>query len=517
MPGSVGRADGWRRYESKYLNILVTGINLTGKTLRFAVMRQAGAPPIIEKTTGAGGIVVTGASLDTARVSFDPDDYGDLPAGVYSGVLWSDTDESQLWPQPEHTGDLYLAPAHAPTGINDVLTLSGNEQTDASRALASQGDGLSAMDGMGIWEGTTNLAAAISNMSFEGLTPLNNLVTYGWTNSTGGSTVVSTDQAKFGVQSGKLTPGGASTFQRAELILGVLPAGTYSASIWVYAPQPLSRVRIGLQNAADGTTLGTDQAVTNVWRRITVTKTTTISQSLTLILYMNYAVNLAAAEVLYLDGVQVELKPVPTPFALASRAASRVEMPFSHIETAQGWIAARLRLGWNATLAPTTYPRVFDANIDTSNGLHVFYNTFGGANRWAMKTENAAVNEEIDSEVQTFLAGASVTVIGFWKATSMGISANGAAFQTIARAAGLPDLSVNTTFDIGREHFQATSYLDGDVLWFACGKGVLTNADAAAIHAIGDTNPSLSQFPVEAEAKAIWAALTDAYTRSFAA
>ncbi|MEK0326660.1 MAG: hypothetical protein QQN63_13260, partial [Nitrosopumilus sp.] len=47
---------------------------------------------------------------------------------------------------------------------------------------------------------------------------------------------------------------------------------------------------------------------------------------------------------------------------------------------------------------------------------------------------------------------------------------------------------------------------DSDILWFACGLGTLTDADAAAIDALGNTDPAPANFPAAAQLTAIWSA-----------
>ena len=72
--------------------------------------------------------------------------------------------------------------------VDRPLTLSGNEITDASRAINVEGDGLSDDGSFGIWEATENL---VTNGGFE-------TNATGWT-VTGANTIArSTDQAKFG-------------------------------------------------------------------------------------------------------------------------------------------------------------------------------------------------------------------------------------------------------------------------------------------------------------------------------
>jgi hypothetical protein len=71
------------------------------------------------------------------------------------------------------------------------------------------------------------------------------------------------------------------------------------------------------------------------------------------------------------------------------------------------------------------------------------------------------------------------------------ISLGGVAFTSVSNAS-IPVLSA-TLFDIGSR--AASLWIASDVHWFACGTGTLTDADAAAIHAFGDTDKAPSQFP----------------------
>jgi hypothetical protein len=121
-PGSVSYEDGWRRFESKTLEITVldadgAAVDLSTAELRFVVVRQHGGTPIVEKlSTGDNPpITVSGADDNVAVIAFEsPDDYANLPAGVYQGELW-DTDASlMLWPRPGESGDLYLSDGVAP-------------------------------------------------------------------------------------------------------------------------------------------------------------------------------------------------------------------------------------------------------------------------------------------------------------------------------------------------------------------------------------------------------------------
>lgn len=70
-----------------------------------------------------------------------------------------------------------------------------------------------------------------------------------------------------------------------------------------------------------------------------------------------------------------------------------------------------------------------------------------------------------------------------------------------------------TSADIGSSGGTA-DFLDGDILWFAGGKGTLTSADAATINGFGSTDPSFGSFAAANSATILWTADTASYTAS---
>lgn len=101
----------------------------------------------------------------------------------------------------------------------------------------------------------------------------------------------------------------------------------------------------------------------------------------------------------------------------------------------------------------------------------------------------------------SFSAGAAQTVICSWTPTSEGVSVNGAAFHTVG-STSIPTLSA-TSFSLGTI-LNGGRMWDGEILWFACGTGTLTDADAATINGWGDTDPKVASFPAAAQADFAW-------------
>lgn len=102
-----------------------------------------------------------------------------------------------------------------------------------------------------------------------------------------------------------------------------------------------------------------------------------------------------------------------------------------------------------------------------------------------------------------------LTVIGAWTATTVRLSNNGAAFVSAGNA-NIPTVG-GTVYIAGT----GVQVLDSDAFWFACGTGTLSDADAAAIHAWGNSDPPPGLFPPAADLTMIWRAI-DSTARKYA-
>jgi hypothetical protein len=199
-------------------------------------------------------------------------------------------------------------------------------------------------------------------------------------------------------------------------------------------------------------------------------------------------VNTAGADTFYIDGAQSEPKGFATPYihtdgATATRAAGRVQAPASLLNATQGWVATRLRVGITP-VAGTNTLRLGNWAADASNYLDFhWYN--GG---WRIDRCALGVSGGTASKTTAHTAGDLVTVIAAWDATHVYISVNGSAFVVAGNTtipAGMPAL-----FDIGSAPTTFGSFLDGDVLWFACGTGILNDDHALQISQISNSGDS---------------------------
>lgn len=393
--------------------------------------------------------------------------------------------------------------------------VTANVITDATRAAGIEGDGRSPTGGSyGFWEAATNLCTNGNA----------NTNTTGWISSAQFAVSRTTEQAKFGTTSFKSTTL-ASTGTGLGVYSVTLTAAQYFGSMWVYVPAAYDGTALNIAfngftaPTVPSTVTSVNMALRDQWQRVSCS-ITPAAGDLAGDLRLQYSSTApSVGTFVYFGGVQIELNPLATPYVnttsgTASRGNARIQVPYPNVLSAkQGWVASRIRPGWAYNASPTTYPRIFDANVNGSNGVHMFYNTFGGAIKWALKTESGGVNEQTDSQPQDFVAGDVLTVIGAWTVDELSISVDGSTFDSLPRAAPPPDLSSLTTFDIGREQWQDTSHFDGDFLWVACGLGTLTDADAAAMNAFGNTPPYLGQLP--SDTTMAWRGFTDVYQKAF--
>jgi hypothetical protein len=357
--------------------------------------------------------------------------------------------------------------------MSGTLTVSGNEITDATRATNTQGDGLAAPAGFGIWEATTNFC---TNGGFE-------------TGTAGAATNIGTETisrdataSKFGTASLKVVTPGGVVGEGTEITVGGLTNGaTYTMSAWVTAPAGAS-MKMACNNSLASSFVGTGSP-----QRVVVTGVLSgfTSQVIDIV-----TTTTAQAITFHVDGVQVEQKSYATPYvetngATASRSAASVAAPSSLLSSTQGWFAARVNMGWAKSAGPSA-----------KAAFASWYFSGGYIWLWANNTGvGAGMNDghggNVDaSPIATWNSGDHITVIGKWTPSTVACSFNGGAFAPQAQALSLP--ASGSTFNIGHFPTFDPRFIDSSVLWFACGTGTLTDADAATINGWGDTVPNMN-------------------------
>lgn len=374
--------------------------------------------------------------------------------------------------------------------MSGSLTVSGNEITDASRALALAGDGLTSDSSFGIWEATTNL---VTNGGFESNTT-------GW--SPFNATLSRVANPKFGANAMRVTRSAAGLFAAnwtTTTISGATAGRSFTASAWIYAPADAVglaiTVRIYEQEGASGQqwTTATPTLVAG-WQRVSVSRT--LAQNDRTNLYLELAIDTGDPAYFEVDGVQIEEQPIATPYVetdggSASRSAGRVQAPASLLDETQGWVALRVRMGWGVGAEPhggASFPHLMLWQDSGSERLVFFYNE--GSNTWGFDRDSGAGSNAV-TVVSAHARGDVITIIAAWTSTQIKLSVNGAAFSSAANTT-IPTLAAST-FDIGSA--ASSLSIDSDILWFASGTGTLTDADAATLHAFGNSDHAPGDFP----------------------
>ncbi|HEY6020165.1 MAG TPA: hypothetical protein VIY48_09770, partial [Candidatus Paceibacterota bacterium] len=178
----------------------------------------------------------------------------------------------------------------------------------------------------------------------------------------------------------------------------------------------------------------------------------------------------------------------PATYNAGLYTAARVQSPSAGMNATQGWVAFRMKPGFaSSAMGGTFFPTWFNWHNPSESGPSNYQQIRIAGNvgaiqaiRWSGATTPAALNYAL-----TFAAGDTLTVVMAWTSTTLSMSINGAAFQTQSNT-NVPT-GLSSLFDIGTENgVSGVRASDSTFLWFACGTGTLTNADAAAIAAIPD-------------------------------
>lgn len=386
--------------------------------------------------------------------------------------------------------------ANAVPGDGGSMVVSGNEITDIVRAAVVQGDSRTAPDSsFGIWQSATNLAYKAAAGDPVQLTTVDASCTRtdlggGWfriTNPTGGT---------------------LNVMRFLTLLADLVNAEKYTSSF-------LYRNKTGgvTIDWCDVTTYTLGSGVNGVEvdlgggvKRVQTTQARATYDGT----FRFLDLTLAAGVSIDIKWLQIEHNPLATPYVASAttRAMARVQAPTSLLDKTQGWVAARVRMGFPSTNADLVNQYVAELTVDASNRVALNYSGAGVFN-----TQNVSGGGVTGtaSKTQAFATGDSLTVVFAWTAATLYISINGSAFIAVSRGA-LP-IGSPTTIDIGGARGIDGRALYGDILWFAAGIGTLSNADAATIAAYGTEAPDASAllWPVNAAMTMVWKADTVTY------
>lgn len=373
------------------------------------------------------------------------------------------------------------------------LTLSGDLITDAERALgqaADVADFLPIPGGVNVWAAYTNKvtqsvpgAAADTNVTVGGdvgavlskvvdpLAPVANASGEVWEFDNSAGALDAT--VEFDGATGATTAHSISISAKAiagipTLMLGTLGVGSTPVNItameWPGEAGADNRTK-----SANITPLSTDVI------RITV----------------------PAGAVVRFVAPQLQTGSIVTPWrrtdgSSESATAGRAQQPVSDLFTStQGALLVRMAIPWASASTPLALPSPFSWYSNSSNHLRCYWNS-GAPNKWEFDRRGAAASGTA-KVTDSWAAGASVTVAMAWTAALTRLSVDGAAFVEQANTF-IPNLSAVTTFDLMSNPGEAvTRIMDARLLWAATFSGTLTDADAAALDAFGDTPPTPAQ------------------------
>lgn len=387
------------------------------------------------------------------------------------------------------------------SGAN-VLNASGTPVDDVMRRAGVQGDGATAPASyITAWATRTNL---VTNGGFE-------TNTTGWTTGGTNSIAVSTEQAKFGSQSLKCT---YQDNDDLAFISGLtLTAVAHSGGFWLYIPSTYTgtdlRIRVTAYTSITGTTtVSANMATVDEWQWVTLPNITPDAGDLV----GNFALteggtNGAAGEFVYLDGVQMEVGEFPSDYietdgGTASRTIPDITTSLTGLTLTTAaplpsggyWIAARMRMrasdeDFEVVGGSTGKSGIFGWFGSGNEEISLFFRS--GSGSYLLRFSDGTGTQDIASgQTESFEDGDDITLIAYWDDTNGGLSYNGAAFNSAALTE-LPASIDATVIDLLQRSGGAAN---SGCHWMAFGTGVPTDADATAMHALGNTDPSLDQF-----------------------
>lgn len=371
-------------------------------------------------------------------------------------------------------------------------------------------------NGVGIYRAATNLFLAGQC----------DVVT-GWDASTTGVTVSldTNTPAPFSPQSAKVVSDGSVSNQGISVVVGGTmsePAGTVATgSVWFKGVAGASYFHGTTWGNTDSTFTGSVThtfTATGSWQLITPDPVTVAAgktgDAIFLFVWQNGA---ARPETIWAAHAMVEIAPTAndpqdqSPYvatsgaSTASRGTINIEAPSGLITATQGWFACRVKSGLPSTEGSANGDYYFQLGDGTFNNRVGGYHDVSTGDFFTV-LENAG-SAEVCGTPFPFNYGDDFTVIFKWTAADYSVSVNGGAFVTNTRTTGIPSAGM-TAFDIGQA--RGFGHIDSSILWAACGRGTLSNTDAATINGFGNTPPSFGSVP--GTVTAVWQAVTASFT-----
>ena len=371
-------------------------------------------------------------------------------------------------------------------GVSDTpLTVSGNEITDALRALGVSGDGREDDSSFGAWEATVNLA--VKNLGIDPLAAAT-LIT------TGGSTLTRTALGAGWYRLTNANDGNNRICRIYAAAADLVNGQTYTCSI-LWKNKSGNHVLLDWCDVST-LTLGVSAAITNVDLGGGVTRSS-ISQARATYdaTFRFFDVQLQSGASIDVKWPQIENQPLMTPYvgdAGGARAAARVQAAVANPDGSakfteeSGAVLVFCRMGWDAAddvHAPNT-AAFFEWGDDINNRFSLA--TQGATGRLRVQRRTAAgIQDSIAAgPVAWTNAGDLVCGLFAWTPTALKVGANGGALFSVGGSAFVPTLAA-TQFDFGDGVANVSLQpIDSDLLFAATfDSGDISDSEWAALYA----------------------------------
>lgn len=399
-----------------------------------------------------------------------------------------------------------VSPGSTAVDVAAAGTIGASSITDANRQAATawgtgqQGgstDGLTPPAGIAVWELRTNLFRRGQCDSLGGGGTDWNPVSAGVTAS-----IDATTPAPFSPQSVKFVADGTGANQGAAPKsgsgLGAAVGTSAVASVWFKGVAGQSYTATSRWVNTDAST--NDSAVTTFtatgdWQLIRPAPVLVQAGKTGDSVAISFGINGTRAETFWAAHVQLEsgvncVSPyiATSGGATATRTAGAIAAPVSVISGSQGWFAIRAAPEWDAAHAPgggTGFRNFMQSDDGTNNNrIGLFYRE--SAANVSLVRQAGGVGTTSPGVAMTAAYATSVTVVGVWTPTSIGVSVNGSALSSTGDTN--PPSGMTTVQVLSGS---AAGWFDGTALWAAIGGGTLTSSDLAALAALPDVSPAL--------------------------
>lgn len=355
-----------------------------------------------------------------------------------------------------------------------------------------------------LWSGQPNL---VPNGGFE--TDITGWTAFG----TGATPTQSATWAKAGTKSLKVaTDTTANIGVRAISFASLAPSTAHVLSFWLYGPATETykiEITDGGGRAGIDFTWSPGKAVA---RKILAFTTTATGGNATIFISKNSA----NAIDFYVDQVEVKATNGTALYqpdgirALGGATFAAASM----VSPSQCWFAMRVRLGFGTSQHPGGSPRFFRYRDSDTARIECFYAI--STDQWGVRRQDATtqVSANITAAEVPALRGNVYTIAGQWTPTTIAMSINGSAWNAYGdsenASTNIPTIA-STTAEIA-----PVSGAGGfDCIWFACGRGVLSDTALTRLNALGNTAPIPANFGRSASLRMIWDGSTSRVRRQF--